>query len=57
VFGVNEVAQTTAAYVNTVPLVPSNVNVAAISIEPEGGSPEPGPTGPIIMTGPPKNDE
>jgi len=57
VFGVNEVAQTTAAYVNTVPLVPNNVNVAAISIEPEGGSPEPGPTGPIIMTGPPKNGE
>lgn len=57
VFGVNEVAQTTAAYINTVPLVPSNVNVAAISIEPEGGSPEPGPTGPIIMTGPPKNEQ
>lgn len=56
VFGVNEVAQTTAAYVNTVPLVPSNVNVAAISIEPAGGSPEPGPTGPIIMTGPPKTE-
>ena len=56
VFGVNEVAQTTAAYVNTVPVVPNNVNVAAISIEPAGGSPEAGPTGPIIMTGPPKGE-
>lgn len=56
VFGVNEVAQTTAAYVNTVPIVPNNVNVAAISIEPAGGSPEAGPTGPIIMTGPPKSE-
>lgn len=56
VFGVDEVAQTTAAYVNTVPIVPNNVNVAAISIEPAGGSPEAGPTGPIIMTGPPKGE-
>lgn len=56
VFEVDQAAANTAAYVTTAPIVPSNVNVAAISIEPQGGSPEPGPTGPIIMTGPPKGE-
>lgn len=52
VFEINETAQTTAAYVATVPGAPSNIQAAAISIEPEGGSTsQQGPRGPIIMQG------
>lgn len=51
VFEVGQANGTTAAYATIVPGVPSNINVAAISIEPTGGSQQAGPSGPIIMVG------
>lgn len=44
----------TITYDASYPEIAARVKLVAISREPAGGSPEPGPTGPIVMAGPPQ---